>query len=93
MGEASKCDTWLLFVYQALRHLLVAFTEAASIIDRPGSTEYAEYETAAFAEAAGVNDEVPSRQSPTSPHWRSKRPRGTTRPATAVLCSETPARA
>ena len=44
-------------LYQALRHLFETYAEADSITVRPGATEFAEYGTAAFAEAAGANDE------------------------------------
>ena len=59
-------------LYQALRNLLEAYTEAASITDRPGPNKYAEYGTAAFAEAAGANDEELSSQEP--PHARTGGP-------------------
>ena len=55
-GEAPQVRNLAAFLYQALRHLFETFTEAASITDRSGPTEYAEYGTAAFAEAAGAND-------------------------------------
>ena len=42
---------------KALRHVFETYTEAGSMSNRPGPTEFAEYRTAAFVEAVRANDE------------------------------------
>ena len=57
VGEAPQVRHLAALLNQAQRHKLKTYNEADSITVRPGSTEFAEYGTAASAEAAGANDE------------------------------------
>ena len=91
MSEALKVRHLADLLYQALRYLFETYTEAASITDRPGPCEYAEYGTAAFADAAGPTTGNSLRESLSRPHRKTKRPGGNTRLAVTVSCSETPA--
>ena len=61
-------------LYQALRHLFE--TEAASITDRLGPTENAEYGTAGFVKEAGANDEELSPPVPLTPAPEDQVPTG-----------------
>ena len=67
MGEAPQVRHLAALLHQAPRHLFETCTEAASITDRPDLSEFAEYGTAAFAEAAGANDEEPFTPGPLTP--------------------------
>ena len=76
LGEAPQVRYLAGLLYQALRHLFETYTAAASITDRPDPTEYAEYGTAAFADAAGANDEELPLPEPLTPAPDDQAPTG-----------------
>ena len=76
MGEAPQAQHLAAFLSQALRHLFENFPEVASFTDRPDPTEYAEYGTAAFAEAAGAKDEEIPPPKPLTPAPENQSARG-----------------
>ena len=63
-------------LYQQLKHLSETYIETASITNRPGPTEYAEYGAAVFAEAAGANDEERPPPKPLTPAPEDQAPAG-----------------